>query len=59
MSREVLIKSAKLHSYKPEILEKVLRLIEVLGQFAAVPFLNDRLVLKGRLHIQKRFDASE
>lgn len=47
MSREVLIKSAKLHSYKPEILEKVLRLIEVLGQFSAVPFLNERLALKG------------
>ena len=47
MSRETLIKSAKLHSYKPEILEKVLRLIGVLGQFSAVPFLNERLALKG------------
>ena len=47
MSRETLIKSAKLHSYKPEILEKVLRLIDVLGQFSAVPFLNERLALKG------------
>ena len=47
MSKEALMKSAKLHSYKPEMLEKVLILIDVLGQFAAVPFLNEHLALKG------------
>lgn len=45
MSKETLIKSARLHSYKPEILEKVLKLLEVLGQFSSVPFLNERLAL--------------
>jgi len=38
---------AKAHNYKPENLEKVLRLLSTLEQFIAVPYLRDRLVLKG------------
>jgi len=47
MSKETLIKSARAQFYKPEILEKVLKLLEVLEQFSEVPFLNERLALKG------------
>lgn len=47
MSKEMLIKTARLHSYKPENLEKVLRLLEILQQFSLVPFLKERLALKG------------
>jgi len=47
MSRDSLLKEARANSYKPEILEKVYRLISVLDQFMSVPYLQDRLVLKG------------
>lgn len=47
MSRDSLLKEARAKSYKPEILEKVYRLISVLDQFISVPYLRDRLVLKG------------
>jgi predicted nucleotidyltransferase component of viral defense system len=47
MSRDSLLKEARANSYKPEILEKVYRLISVLDQFMSVPYLHDRLALKG------------
>lgn len=47
MSKDSLLKEARANSYKPEILEKVYRLISVLDQFMSVPYLRDRLVLKG------------
>lgn len=46
-SKEELFATAKKHDYKPEILEKVYRLLSVLEQFMAIPYLKDRLVLKG------------
>ncbi len=46
-SKEQLLKEARALSYKPEILEKVYRLLDVLGQILAVPYLKDSLVLKG------------
>ncbi len=47
MSKEKLLQNAKNYAYKPEILEKVYRLLTTLEQFVAVPYLRDRLVLKG------------
>jgi predicted nucleotidyltransferase component of viral defense system len=47
MSREELLKSAKENAYKPEMLEKVLILLEVMNDFTMIPYLRDRLVLKG------------
>ena len=47
MSKELLMKEAKANYYKPEILEKVYRLLTTLDQFMAVPYLRDRLALKG------------
>ena len=47
MSKEDLLHAAKTHYYKPEILEKVFRLMNTLKQFMAVPFLRERLALKG------------
>lgn len=38
---------AKAHGYRPEMLEKVYHLLELLEEFMAVPYLSDRLVLKG------------
>jgi predicted nucleotidyltransferase component of viral defense system len=38
---------ARLHSYRPEMLEKVYHLLELLEEFMAVPYLSDRLALKG------------
>jgi len=35
------------HGYRPEILEKMYRLLDLLETFMTVPFLKDRLVLKG------------
>ncbi len=35
------------HSYRPEILEKVYHLLDLIEIFMAVPFLKDRLALKG------------
>lgn len=46
-SKEELLKTAKKHGYKPEIFEKVYRLLSTLEQFMAVPYLKDRFVLKG------------
>ncbi|MDX2164912.1 MAG: nucleotidyl transferase AbiEii/AbiGii toxin family protein [Gammaproteobacteria bacterium] len=39
--------AAKDKGYRPEMLEKVYRLLDLLAEFMAVPFLADRLVLKG------------
>lgn len=47
MSRERLLQLAREQDYKPEVLEKVYRLLETLSQIAKIPFLKDRLVLKG------------
>ncbi len=38
---------ARTSGYKPEILEKVYRLLDVFQQIMSVPFLQERLVLKG------------
>ncbi|OGO93533.1 MAG: hypothetical protein A3F10_05775 [Coxiella sp. RIFCSPHIGHO2_12_FULL_42_15] len=47
MSKADLILDAKNKGYRPEILEKVYRLLDLLEQFMAVPYLKERLVLKG------------
>lgn len=47
ISKEELLAYARIGSYKPEILEKVYRLCETLSQIAALPYLKERLVLKG------------
>ena len=46
-SKEQLMHQARSEGYKPEILEKVYRLLDVFEQIMTVPFLEDRLVLKG------------
>ena len=46
-SKEALLKEAKEKGYKPEILEKVYRLLDTLQQFTSVPYLKERFVLKG------------
>jgi len=38
---------AKSRGYRPEILEKVYRLLDLLEQFMSVPYLAERLALKG------------
>lgn len=47
ISKEFLLKEARANYYKPEILEKVYRLLTTLEQFMSVPYLRERLVLKG------------
>ena len=47
MSKEILITQARKFDYKPENYEKVYKLLFVLEQFMSVPYLRDRLVLKG------------
>jgi len=46
-SKENLLREAKRQGYKPEILEKVYRLVDIFQQMMAVPYLKERLVLKG------------
>jgi predicted nucleotidyltransferase component of viral defense system len=46
-SKEQLMSQARAGGYKPEILEKVYRLLDVFQQIMSVPFLQERLVLKG------------
>src|SRR3990167_771867 len=46
-SKEQLLKEAKARGYKPEILEKVYRLLDIFSQILSVPYLKERLVLKG------------
>ena len=38
---------AREHGYRPEILEKVYRFLELIEMFMAVPFLRKNLALKG------------
>lgn len=47
ISKESLLKEARNKGYKPEILEKVYRLLGVFQQMMEVPYLRERLVLKG------------
>ena len=47
MSKEELMQQASKLDYKPEIYEKVHNLLLVLEQLVSVPYLKDRLVLKG------------
>lgn len=47
MSKEELLHQAKKDHYKPEILEKVYYLLGLLEQLVKIPYLKDRLVLKG------------
>jgi predicted nucleotidyltransferase component of viral defense system len=46
-SKELLLKEAREKGYKPEILEKVYRLLDTFRKFMSVPYLQQRLVLKG------------
>lgn len=46
-SKEQLMSHARKSGYKPEILEKVYRLLDVFQQIMSVPFLQEHLVLKG------------
>ena len=46
-SKEQLMKQAHTEGYKPEILEKVYRLLDVFQQIISVPFLKERMALKG------------
>ncbi len=46
-SKESLIRLAKNFNYKPEMLEKAYRLLVILKQIMSVPYLKNRLVLKG------------
>lgn len=43
MSKDVLLREARANNYKPEILEKVYRLLTTLDQFMSVPYLRERL----------------
>lgn len=47
ISKEILFKDAKTKGYKAEILEKVYRLLDTFKQLLSIPYLQDRLVLKG------------
>lgn len=47
ISRKELLAMAKANDYKPENLEKVQCLLSTLEQFISVPYLRNRLVLKG------------
>lgn len=47
ISKQTLIKNARQLNYKPKNLEKVYQLLLVLEQFINVPYLKERLVLKG------------
>ena len=47
MSEHELKTAAKNNGYRPEILEKVYRLLDLLEAFMSIPYLADRLVLKG------------
>jgi len=47
ISKASLLQQAQHEHYKPDMLEKVLRLLDVLQTFVSFPYLKDRLVLKG------------
>ena len=46
-SEKALKKAANERGYRPEILEKVYRLLELIEDFMSVPYLRERLALKG------------
>jgi len=46
-SKEQLMRYARAAGYKPENLEKVHRLLDIFQQIMSVPFLKERMVLKG------------
>ena len=46
-SKEQLMSHARASGYRPEILEKVYRLLDVFQQIMSVAFLQERMVLKG------------
>ncbi len=46
-SKEELMSSAHALGYKPEILEKVHRLLDIFKQIMSIAYLKERLVLKG------------
>ena len=46
-SKQELLKEARKLNYRPEMLEKIMHLLDILEQIMAVPYLRDRLVLKG------------
>lgn len=47
ISENTLKEEAENRGYRPEILEKVYRLLDLLEQFMATPYLKERLALKG------------
>src|SRR5262245_9788923 len=47
MSKQDIQKEAKIKGFRPEMLEKVYRLLDLLEQFMGITFLKDRLALKG------------
>lgn len=47
LSEETLKQEAKQKGYRPEMLEKVYQLLHLLEDLMAVPYLKERLVLKG------------
>jgi predicted nucleotidyltransferase component of viral defense system len=47
ISNQELRQEAKSRGYRPEMIEKVYHLLDLLEEFMAVPYLSDRLVLKG------------
>lgn len=46
-SKSELLREARALGYRPEMLEKIMRLLDILEQIMSVPYLRDRLVLKG------------
>lgn len=47
ISKQELIKKSRLQGYKPDMLEKVYRMMAIFQQMMAVPYFQERLVLKG------------
>src|SRR5580704_9323885 len=47
ITNQELKQEASTHGYRPEMIEKVYHLLNLLEEFMAVPYLSNRLVLKG------------
>ena len=47
LTKETLQQTAKQKGYRPEILEKVYRLLDLINEMMNIEFLRDRLALKG------------
>jgi predicted nucleotidyltransferase component of viral defense system len=58
ISRSDLLLEAQTRGYRPEILEKVYRLLDLLDEFMSVPYLKQRLVLKGGTAINLFFSEA-